>query len=190
MEYVQLTFVPRGHVENLGSRIRQNYHKECEEAINKQINLELQASNTYLSMAYYFDRDDVALKGFYSYFKKLSNEERNHAESLMKYQNKRGGQIILQDIKGPVKNNWLGGLEAMEAALEMEKSVNQSLIELYTLANSHGDVQLCDYLGSYLHEQVDSIVEISKHITNLKRVGIGLGKYLHDKHGLHSSSNE
>lgn len=29
---------------------RQNYHQDCEEAINKQINMELYASYTYLSM--------------------------------------------------------------------------------------------------------------------------------------------
>lgn len=30
--------------------IRQNYSTECEDALNKQINLELQASYVYLSM--------------------------------------------------------------------------------------------------------------------------------------------
>ena len=49
--------------------------------------------------AYYFDRDDVALPGFHKFFKKSSEEEREHAEKLMKYQNKRGGRIVLQDIK-------------------------------------------------------------------------------------------
>ena len=47
----------------------------------------------------YFDRDDVALPGFAKYFEKASVEEREHAEKLMKYQNKRGGRIVLQDIK-------------------------------------------------------------------------------------------
>jgi len=32
------------------SAIRQNYHPECEAAINKQINLELYASYVYQSM--------------------------------------------------------------------------------------------------------------------------------------------
>jgi ferritin len=49
--------------------------------------------------SYYFDRDDVALPGFSKFFKKSSDEEREHAEKLMKYQNKRGGRIVLQDIK-------------------------------------------------------------------------------------------
>lgn len=49
--------------------------------------------------AWYFDRDDIALHGFHNYFKKASEEEREHAEKLMKFQNQRGGRIVLQDIK-------------------------------------------------------------------------------------------
>ena len=49
--------------------------------------------------AFYFDRDDVALKGFSKFFRKSSEEEREHAEKLMKYQNKRGGRIVLQAIQ-------------------------------------------------------------------------------------------
>jgi ferritin len=47
----------------------------------------------------YFDRDDVALLGFYKYFKELSDEKRCDAEKLMKYQNQRGGRIVLQNIQ-------------------------------------------------------------------------------------------
>lgn len=61
---------------------RQNYHLECEAAINKQINLELYASYVYMSMAYYCDRDDIAMKGFHLFFKKASDEERDHAEKV------------------------------------------------------------------------------------------------------------
>ena len=107
------------------SLCRQNYHEECEAAVNKQVNLELYASYVYLSMAYHFDRDDVALKGFHEYFKKQSDEEREHAERLMKFQNERGGRLVLQDLKRPARDNWGSGLDAMEAALELEKNVNQ-----------------------------------------------------------------
>jgi len=52
-----------------------------------------------LLQAYYFDRDDVALKGFSNIFKKSSDEEREHAEKFMKYQSMRGGRIVLQPIQ-------------------------------------------------------------------------------------------
>jgi len=77
------------------SVVKQNFHAECEAGINKQINLELYASYVYQSMAWYLDRDDVALPGFHKFFKHSSGEEREHAEKLMKYQNSRGGRIVL-----------------------------------------------------------------------------------------------
>merc|ERR1712043_21074 len=109
------------------SQCRQNYHQDSEAGINRQINMELYASYTYQSMSMYFDRDDVALPGFAKYFKKASDEEREHAEKFMKYQNKRGGRIVLQDIKKPDRDEWGCGLDAMQTALALEKSVNQAL---------------------------------------------------------------
>jgi len=163
---------------------RQNFHEESEAGINRQINMELHASYVYQAMSYHFDRDDIALPGFAKFFKESSDEEREHAEKFMKYQNKRGGRIVLQDIKAtPVA--FASGLAAMEAALELEKKVNESLLKLHLIANSHGDAQMCDFLESeYLEEQVNAIKELGDHITNLKRVGPGLGEYLYDKQSL------
>ncbi|XP_072172118.1 soma ferritin-like [Diadema setosum] len=166
----------------MASMVRQNYHEESEAGVNKQINLELYASYTYLSMAYHFDRDDVDLKGFHKYFKKASDEEREHAEKLMKFQNQRGGRIMLKDIKAPECTEWGSGLEAITAALELEKRVNQSLLELHGVASKHGDAQMADFIEThYLTEQVEAIKELAGYITNLKRVGPGLGEYMFDK---------
>jgi len=163
---------------------RQNYHAESEAGINKQINLELYASYVYQSMAFYFDRDDVALANFSKFFSKSSEEEREHAEKLMKYQNRRGGRIVLQTIQKPERDEWGTGLEAMQAALALEKSVNQSLLDLHKLADGHGDAQMCDFIESeYLQEQVEAIKELSDRVTNLKRVGAGLGEFMYDKEG-------
>ena len=165
------------------SLARQNFHAETELALNKQISMELYASYVYQSMAYFFDRDDVALPGFYKFFKHQSDEEREHAEKLMKYINKRGGRVALQDVKRPTNDDWGRGINALESALELEKRVNQSLLDLHALATTHNDPQLCDFIeGEYLKEQVDSIKQISEMITRLKRAGTeGLGEYLFDK---------
>lgn len=34
----------------MSSQVRQNFHQDCEAAVNRQINLELYASYVYLSM--------------------------------------------------------------------------------------------------------------------------------------------
>jgi ferritin heavy chain len=164
------------------SAIRQNFASQVEAGLNKQINIELYASYVYLSMSYYFDRDDVALPNVAKWMKKQSEEEREHAQILMKYQNTRGGRLVLQNVQKPEKDEWGGLLEAFQAALALEKFNNQSLLELHDLAGTHNDSQMCDFLeDKFLREQVESIEEIGKMITAIKRVGTGLGEYIFDK---------
>ncbi|RWS22258.1 soma ferritin-like protein [Leptotrombidium deliense] len=170
------------------STIRHNFHEECEAAINKQINMELYASYVYLSMAYYFDRDDVAFNNVHLFFKQQSDEEREHAQKLMKYQNKRGGRIVLQDVKRPVVNEWGSILQAMQAALDLEKTVNLSLLHIHEVADRHEDAQFSDFIEQeFLEEQVESIKKLGDYITSLKNVGSGLGEYMFDKETLSSS---
>nr|KAG5706933.1 hypothetical protein BaRGS_021439 [Batillaria attramentaria] len=171
------------------------FHQAVEQAygktqgVNRQINMELHASYCYQSMAFYFDRDDVALPGFAKFFREASVEEREHAEKLMKFQNQRGGRIVLQDIKKPDRDEWGTGLDAMQVAMALEKSVNQSLLDLHEVASTHNDGQMTDFLeGNYLQEQVKAIKEIGDYITNLKRVGPGLGEYMFDKETLGGES--
>lgn len=172
------------------SQCRQNYHPDSEAAINKQINLELFASYVYQSMAYYFDRDDVSLPGFHKFFKQSSDEERDHAEKFMSYQNKRGGRIVLQAVMKPEQDEWGSGLDAVQMALQLEKNINQSLLDLHKIAADHSDSHLCDFLESeFLSHQVESIKELADHLANLKRVGAGLGEYMFDKTTLGSSNS-
>uniref|UniRef100_A0A8C8RDI3 Ferritin n=1 Tax=Pelusios castaneus TaxID=367368 RepID=A0A8C8RDI3_9SAUR len=173
------------------SQVCQNFHLDCEAAVNHMVNIELYASYVYLSMSYYFDRDDVALRHMARFLKVQSHEEREHAEKFLTYQNKRGGRIILQDIKKPEQDEWRNSLEALQCALQLEKTVNQALLDLHKLATEKNDPHLCDFLESeYLEEQVKAIKQLGDHLTNLKRLGVpqnGLGEYLFDKHSLGES---
>ncbi|XP_078093407.1 ferritin heavy chain B-like [Mustelus asterias] len=169
----------------MASQVCQNDHKDCEDAVNKQINLELYSSYVYLSMFCYFDRDDVALSHFAEFFKEQSHEEWEHAEKLMELQNKRGGRVILEDVKKPEQDEWSNGLEVMQRALQMEKNVNQSLLDLHKLSSGNTDPHLCDFLEThYLDEQVKMIKKLGDHIANLKGLGApenGMGEYLFDR---------
>merc|ERR1712061_241404 len=65
---------------------------------------------------------------------------------------------------------------------ELEKTVNQSLLDLHKVAGDKGDGHLCDFLESeYLAEQVEGIKAIGDLIVKMKRAGDGLGLYLIDK---------
>lgn len=183
------------------NRVKQNFHSESEAAINKQINMELYASYVYQALAYQFDRHDVALKGFYKFFKDNSDEEREHAEKFMKYLNDRGGDIELEPIAKPTNYKVKSGIEAMRMALQLERDVNDSLLKLHKVASRLEDAHLSDFLEEeFLDEQVQAIKKLGDFITNLERVdadkvagdkagscGAGLGEYLFDKLTLQSS---
>ena len=66
----------------MSSQIRQNYSTEVEAAVNRLVNMQLRASYTYLSIGFYFDRDDVALEGVGHFFREVAKEKREGAESL------------------------------------------------------------------------------------------------------------
>ncbi|CAF5185477.1 unnamed protein product, partial [Rotaria sp. Silwood1] len=65
------------------------------------------------------------------------------------------------------------------------KDVYQALLELHTSADQHNDPHLTDYVEEeFLDEQVESIKKYVHYITNLRRVGSGLGEYVFDKEEL------
>ncbi|KAG5022769.1 hypothetical protein JHK82_018676 [Glycine max] len=168
------------------SLARQNYADECESAINEQINVEYNASYAYHSLFAYFDRDNVALKGFAKFFKESSEEEREHAEKLMKYQNTRGGRVVLHAIKNvPSEFEHVekgDALYAMELALSLEKLVNEKLLNVHSVADRNNDPQLADFIESeFLSEQVESIKKISEYVAQLRRVGKGHGVWHFDQ---------
>nr|XP_036848086.1 ferritin heavy chain-like [Manis javanica] len=167
------------------SQVVQNYHLDCQAAVNNQINLELYASYTYQSMAFYFDRKDVAFKRVAQFFQRQSCEKGEHAEKLICLQNERSGHLSVCDIRRPGRNDWGNCVMAIEYALGLEKWVNQSLLDLHRLATDKSDTHLCDFLEChYLHQQVRSIKELGDHISILRKMGApeaGLAEYLFDK---------
>eukprot|EP00899_Mesostigma_viride_P006556 jgi/Mesvir1/15901/Mv02804-RA.1 len=160
------------------SLARQGYHPACEAAINEQINVEYNVSYIYHALYCYFARDTVALPGLAKYFKESSAEEREHAELLMEYQNKRGGRVKLQSIMlpqmefdHPEKGD---ALYAMELTLSLEKLTNEKLLQCHQIADQHGDVEMADFIeATFLGEQVDAIKTVSDYVAQLRRIGKG-----------------
>lgn len=166
---------------------RQQFSPHLEAAINAHLKLELNASSAYMSMSLYCQRDSVALEGLAEFFKKQAIEEREHMMGLAEYIVKRGGSAVVPVVDQPAhvfnKAQSIDGNDAkllMETALEMEKMVNQALLELHKTGEN--DPQFLDFLESiYLLEQVESIREIAGYVSQLNRVGDGLGTHVWDQ---------
>ena len=77
-----------------------------------------------------------------SFFKKSAEEEYGHAQKFIEFQNKRGGRVILTEIKKPAKVEWGSALDGMIAAQQLELAVNQALLDLHKLSDKHDDYQV------------------------------------------------
>uniref|UniRef100_A0A8C0KZX2 Ferritin n=1 Tax=Canis lupus dingo TaxID=286419 RepID=A0A8C0KZX2_CANLU len=153
----------------MSSQIRQNYSTEVEAAVNRLVNMHLRASYTRLSLGFYFDRDDAALEGVGHFFRELAEEKREGAERFLKMQNQRGGRALFQDVQKPSQDEWGKTLDAMEAALLLEKSLNQALLDLHALGSARADPHFCDFLENhFLDEEVKLIKKMGDHLTNLR----------------------
>ncbi|XP_027389994.1 ferritin light chain-like [Bos indicus x Bos taurus] len=170
----------------MSSQIHQNYSTEVEAAVNRLVNMQLRASYTYLSLGFYFDRDDVALEGVGHFFRELAKEKREGAERLLKLQNQHGGRALFLDVQKPSQDE-LGKTQddSMEAALLIEKNLNQALLDLHGLACARGDPHICDFLEKhFLDEEVKLIKKMGDHLTNLRRLACpqaGLDEYLFER---------
>ncbi|CAH8509617.1 unnamed protein product [Schistosoma rodhaini] len=154
------------------SRARQNFVTECENAINKQINVELQAAYNYMAFFTYFDRDDVSFPKAAEFFRKASHEEREHAEKLVKYQNKRGGRIEFMDLRTAQKTELNDLEEAFEIALSSEKSISEK----------HNDPELCEFIEIECLENKEQFIKtIADYLTQIQRNGKQLGEYLFEQ---------
>ncbi|KAL8224074.1 hypothetical protein R6Q57_019549 [Mikania cordata] len=181
--FEELDLVPSVPQQSLA---RQKFADASEACINEQINVEYNVSYVYHAMYAYFDRDNIALKGLAKFFRESSEEEREHAEKLMEYQNKRGGKVKLQSIVMPLcefdHEEKGDALYAMELALSLEKLTNEKLLQLHEVADKNNDVHLADFVESeFLGEQVEAIKKISEYVAQLRRVGKGHGVWHFDQ---------
>uniref|UniRef100_A0A914CX15 Ferritin n=1 Tax=Acrobeloides nanus TaxID=290746 RepID=A0A914CX15_9BILA len=164
------------------SLIRQNYSDQSEQAVNKTINEILHASYSYLNVAFFVDRDDITHPKLHKFFLELSDKKKAQAEKLLKYQNERGGRVILQTIQKPTRDTWSTIPEALETALNLEKHLNNQFLALCGIADATNDPHFSDFIEEDLLDvEVSQLKELADLLTQAKRAGSGLGEFLFDK---------
>uniref|UniRef100_A0A1I8JMX5 Ferritin n=1 Tax=Macrostomum lignano TaxID=282301 RepID=A0A1I8JMX5_9PLAT len=177
------------------SSCRQNYAPECEVSLNKQINVQLYTAYAYTGLAWHCNRSDIALPGLHKFFQIRANASRQQAKRLMAYQTVRGGQLILADIGKPpapvtVSSSTAVGLQLVQQALEMEKTVNAALLQLHSIGDSAGDAHFLDFIeGECLDAQASCLKRLSDLASQLAQCGQGLGEFAFDRELLHDQSD-
>ncbi|KAF2288474.1 hypothetical protein GH714_007814 [Hevea brasiliensis] len=160
------------------------------EEVKKEAFLVPIAPNVSLARQFYEDECEAAINEQIKFFKESSEEEREHAEKLMKYQNIRGGRVKLHSILMPLSefdhSEKGDALYAMELALSLEKLTNEKLLNLHSVADRNNDAQMMEFIESeFLPEQVEDIKKIAEYVSQLRRVGKGHGVWHFDQMLLH-----
>nr|XP_035956128.1 ferritin light chain-like [Halichoerus grypus] len=155
----------------MSAQIRQDYSAKVEAALQRLVNLHLQASYTYRALRFYFEDNDAALEGMDHFFQELSDEKYEGAQCFLKMQNQWSGCPLLQDEQNLSEDKWLSSVDAMEAAMALEKNLNQALLDLHALGSANTDPRLCDFLEShFLEEEMKIIKKMGDLLTNLHRL--------------------
>lgn len=139
-----------------------------QDALNAQLNLELESSYAYLAMAAFFE--SASLPGMARWMRVQSGEEQVHAMKLFDHICDRGGRVVLQPIGQPTLD-FDTPLGAFEAALGHERKVTAAINALYALAQQETDYPSQVLLQWFITEQVEEEKTAQQAIDQLRMAG-------------------
>jgi len=142
--------------------------KTVEAAINDQIAKEFFASHLYLSMAAWFE--DQNLPGFANWMRMQTEEERAHAMRLFNYLIEAGGRVRLQAMAAPAVD-FQSPLQVMKESLKHEQKVTASIRKIYELAEKEKDYGTQLHLQWFITEQQEEEKNVGDVIARLEMAG-------------------
>lgn len=131
-------------------RLRTSLKEEIEIILNAQCKMEAEASQKYLAMASWLDRNGFAKSADYLYAQ--AEEEREHFLKIFKYITEVGGTAITP-IVGEVPQEYPSFKSVFEAALQSEIAVSNSINKIVAKCREANDYATEDFMMWYVTEQ-------------------------------------
>jgi ferritin len=144
------------------------FNQKVQDAMNDQIQRELESAYIYLSMAAYFD--SISLPGMAQWMRSQFQEEQFHAFKFYDFIGDRGGRVLLQPIGQPPVE-FESPLDVFEKTLAHEQKVTGFINDLYALAIEEKDFASQMFLNWFVEEQVEEEKTANDIIDVLKRIG-------------------
>jgi len=155
--------------------------KPISEAMNAQVVHEMYSAYLYLSMAAYFEAEN--LPGFAQWMRVQFQEEQSHAIKFFDYILERGGKVELDAIAKPAVD-FKSPLAVFEAAYEHEQKVTGLILGIYDKAVAEKDVASQIFLQWFVNEQVEEEKNASDIVDMLKKIGPSVGSLYQLDHRL------
>lgn len=138
------------------------------QALNKQVNAELYSAYLYLSMASYFESQN--LKGFANWMTVQAQEELMHAMKFYTYINERGKRSLMMAIDAPPAE-WNSPLAVYEDTHAHEQRVTGLINTLVDTAMAEKDHATYNMLQWFVGEQVEEEASADAVVQRLKLIG-------------------
>lgn len=141
---------------------------ELAAAFNQQIGHEFGASMQYLSIAAYFQQQQLTLLA--KLFIKQADEEKEHAMKFVRYLMDTKGGLAIPVIPAP-KPTFSSAEDAVKAALEWEQEVTRQITSLMDMAVGQNDYLAQNFLQWFIDEQLEEIVKMDRLLSVIRRSG-------------------
>ncbi|WP_282055514.1 ferritin [Maribacter luteus] len=153
--------------------------EKLDKALNKQIQIEAESSQVYLSMASW--AETKGLEGIATFMYAQSDEERMHMLKLVKFVNERGGHAKVSELKAPKLE--FGTFQKMFVELlEHEIFVSKSINDLVHITLEEKDYATHNFLQWYVAEQIEEEALARTILDKINLIGNDKGGlYLFDR---------
>lgn len=149
--------------------------------LNKQINAEFYSSFLYLSMAAWFDTEN--LPGIGSWMRIQAKEEHGHGMLIFNHVLERGAKAALEAIQAPPVS--FSGAEAIfKKVAEHEAHVTSLIHKLVESARADKDYATENFLQYFVKEQVEEEAQANLLYEQVKMIGASKGSLLMIDHRL------
>ncbi len=138
------------------------------QALNEQLGRELAASNQYLNISGYFDRE--ALPELARFFARQSDEERSHALKFFRYILDAGGRVRVPAVPAPPAD-FDSAEAAVQQALDWELEVTRQINGLVDLAMEERDHTTREFLRWFVDEQLEEVATMEELLGVVRRAG-------------------
>jgi ferritin len=136
------------------------------DALNEQIGREWAASQQYVAIAVYYDRE--TLPQLANHFYRQAVEERNHAMMIVQYLLDSEHDVQVPGVEAP-QTGFADPVAPVRLALEQERRVTEQISGLAALARNEGDLVGEQFLHWFLQEQREEVASMSALLAVVER---------------------
>ena len=137
-------------------------------ALNEQVGHEFGASHQYVSIASYFDREN--LPELARFFYHQAEEEREHAMRFVHFINDVDGNLEIPQVPAP-KHDFASAEEAVSLSLQWEEDVTRQIYGLVDMAKGDNNHIALRFLDWFVTEQLEEVNSIGTLLGIVQRAG-------------------